>query len=117
MHPAGQPIEHALRESHRELFREDERTTYGMNWIHTQSKRLARGMIWHNGGTGGFRSFIGFTEDNRLGVLILSNSSEDVDDLAVALLGELAKLPAPHKQPPSRPLSPLQASRTEPNQN
>ena len=50
-------------------------------------------MIWHNGGTGGFRSFLGFTEQGGLGVLILSNSSEDVDDLAIELLRDLAKPP------------------------
>ena len=115
MHPERQPIEHALRESHHELFREDEQTTYGMNWMHTQSKRLAQSMIWHDGGTGGFRSFIAFTEDSRLGVLILSNSSEDVDDLAVEILGDLAKPPAFQRQPPNRPLSPVQASLTKPN--
>ncbi len=91
MHPEGQPIEQALRESHQELFREDEHTTYGMNWIHSQSEKLTHPMLWHNGGTGGFRSFIGFTEDSRFGVLVLSNSSEDVDDLAVALLHDLAR--------------------------
>jgi len=94
MHPEGRPLEHALRESHRELFQEDERTAFGMNWIHTRSERLQQTMIWHNGGTGGFRSFIGFTGDSRLGVLILSNSSEDVDDLAIELLRDLAKPPA-----------------------
>ena len=117
MHPEGQPIKHALRESHQELFREDEHTTYGMNWIHSQSEKLAQPMVWHNGGTGGFRSFIGFTEDSRFGVLVLSNSSEDVDDRAVALLNELAKPPAPHKPPPNRPLSPLQASLPKPDQH
>jgi CubicO group peptidase (beta-lactamase class C family) len=98
MHPEGQPIEHALRESHRELFQEDDRTAFGMNWIRTQSERLQQPMIWHNGGTGGFRSFLGFTEQGGLGVLILSNSSEGVDDLAVELLRDLAK------PPPSPPL-------------
>ena len=98
MHPARQPIEHALRESHRELFHEDEQTSWGMNWIRTQSERLQQPMIWHNGGTGGFSSFLGFTEKGGLGVLILSNSSEDVDDLAVELLRDLAK------PPPSPPL-------------
>jgi CubicO group peptidase (beta-lactamase class C family) len=111
MHPEGQPIESALRESHQVLFKEDERTAFGMNWIRTRSERLAQPLIWHNGGTGGFRSFIGFTEDSRWGVLVLSNSSEDVDDLAVALLRELAKPPASKERPPNRRLSPVRAAR------
>jgi CubicO group peptidase (beta-lactamase class C family) len=117
MHPDGQPLEHALRESHQELFREDDRSAFGMNWIRTQSRRLQQAMIWHNGGTGGFRSFLGFTGDSRLGVLILSNSSEDVDDLAVELLRDLAKPPPSQARPPNRRPSPLQASLTEPNQS
>jgi CubicO group peptidase (beta-lactamase class C family) len=93
MHPDGQPLEHALRESHQELFREDDRTAFGMNWIRSRSKRLPQAMIWHNGGTGGFRSFLGFTEESGLGVLVLSNSSEDVDELAIELLRDLSKPP------------------------
>jgi CubicO group peptidase (beta-lactamase class C family) len=117
MHPEGQPLEHALSESHRKLFQEDERTAFGMNWILSQSKRLQRPIIWHNGGTGGFRSFLGFTGDSRWGVLVLSNSGEGVDDLAIELLRDLAKLPANPDRPHSRPLSPSQASRAAPNQS
>ena len=97
MHPDGLPLEHALVESHRELFRENERMAFGMNWVRTQSERLQQTMIWHNGGTGGFRSFIGFTADSRFGVVVLSNSTEGVDDVAVELLRDLAK-------PPPQPL-------------
>jgi len=98
MHPEGQPLEHALRESHRVLFKEDDRTSFGMNWVHIQSQRLKQELIWHNGGTGGFRSFLGFTADSRLGVLVLSNTTEDVDELAIDLLRELAKPPAGSKR-------------------
>jgi CubicO group peptidase (beta-lactamase class C family) len=98
MHPEGQPLEHALRESHQVLFKEDDHTSYGMNWIHSESERLKRELIWHNGGTGGFRSFLGFTADGRLGVLVLSNSSEGVDDLAIELLRDLAKPAAGSKE-------------------
>jgi CubicO group peptidase (beta-lactamase class C family) len=94
MHPEGQPLEHALRESHQVLFKEDEHTAFGMNWIHLQSPKLNQPLIWHNGGTGGFRSFLGFTEDSRFGVLVLSNTSEDVDHLAIALLSDLDDRPA-----------------------
>jgi CubicO group peptidase (beta-lactamase class C family) len=111
MRPDGQPLEHALRESHRVLFKEDERMSFGMNWIHMESQRLKQAMIWHNGGTGGFCSFIGFTRDGRLGVLILSNSSEDVDDLAVDVLRELAKPSPSRDRSPNRRLSPVEASR------
>ena len=90
MRPEGQPLERALRESHEELFKEDETTSYGMNWVRTRGQTLKQLVIWHNGGTGGFRSFLGFAERSRVGVMVLSNSSESVDDLATELLRELA---------------------------
>lgn len=43
-------------------------------------------VIWHNGGTAGFRSFCGFVKDGQRGIVILSNSSASVDDLALKLL-------------------------------
>jgi CubicO group peptidase (beta-lactamase class C family) len=52
-----------------------------------QSLRLAGGFArWHNGGTGGFRSFVGFVPESRVGVVVLSNSASDPDALAVELL-------------------------------
>jgi CubicO group peptidase (beta-lactamase class C family) len=90
MRPDGQPLEHVLRETHRELFRENAQTAFGMNWLRTKNQRLRQSIIWHNGGTGGFRSFLGFTEDGRNGVLIMSNTSESVDELSMNLLRELA---------------------------
>lgn len=89
MRPEGQPLEHALRESHRELSKEDETTSYGLNWVRTQGQTLKQLVIWHNGGTGGFRSFLGFAERSRVGVMVLSNSSESVDALAGELLRDL----------------------------
>jgi len=43
-------------------------------------------IVWHNGGTGGFRSFIGFNKKAGVGVVVLSNSADDVDDLGLNLL-------------------------------
>ena len=91
MRPKGQPLEKALSESHRELFQEDDQTAMGMNWIRSANADLKQVMIWHNGGTGGFCSFLGFTEDGRAGVAILSNTSESVDLLGIVLLQDLAK--------------------------
>ena len=43
-------------------------------------------MIWHNGGTGGFRSFVGFNLDQKRGIVILTNSTESVDDIGFHFL-------------------------------
>ncbi|MBS1949887.1 MAG: Beta-lactamase class C-like and penicillin binding proteins (PBPs) superfamily [Cytophagales bacterium] len=37
--------------------------------------------IWHNGGTGGFRSFIGFDPKTKRAIVILTNSTIGADDL------------------------------------
>ena len=43
-------------------------------------------MLWHNGATGGYRSFIGFVPETGTGVAVLCNSAIDVDDVAVRIL-------------------------------
>jgi len=60
-------------------------------------------IIWHNGGTGGFRTFIGYDPKNRTGVVALSNTSTTtgVDDIGRHLLDTkypLAQPPKEHKQ-------------------
>jgi CubicO group peptidase (beta-lactamase class C family) len=56
----------------------------GLIW---QIQRIS-GTIWHNGGTGGYRSYIGFTKDRRHAVVVLANSENDVDDIGQYLLGD-----------------------------
>ena len=43
-------------------------------------------VVWHDGGTGGYRSFAGFLRNKKLGVVVLANSDFDVDDLGFHLL-------------------------------
>ena len=44
------------------------------------------GVTWHNGGTGGYRSFIGWNTNASRGIVVLGNSANDVDNLALAIL-------------------------------
>jgi D-alanyl-D-alanine-carboxypeptidase/D-alanyl-D-alanine-endopeptidase len=59
----------------------------GLAWMTSPS-----GIMWHNGETGGYRSYLGFTADRRHGVVILSNTSVDLDDLGFATLNPRASL-------------------------
>ena len=43
-------------------------------------------VIWHNGMTGGFASFIGFRVDGSRGVVVLVNQQVSVDDIGMATL-------------------------------
>jgi CubicO group peptidase (beta-lactamase class C family) len=57
-------------------------------------------IVWHNGGTGGYHSFIGFDKKARTAVVMLHNSVNAFDDVAFHLLDArvpLAPPPAPAK--------------------
>lgn len=64
-------------------------TYMGLAWIivETQSGEI----LWHNGGTGGFSSFLGFHPGSRTSVAVLTNSGDgDGPDVAAAsVLGSL----------------------------
>lgn len=94
------PIDAAIRRSHRELFREGDDVAIGMNWIRSFEGDISQVVIWHNGGTGGFRAYLGFTEDRRFGVFVLSNTANSVDDLAQGILKELVREYAPDSRKP-----------------
>lgn len=58
----------------------------GLLWMR---KRMAdkKLMFWHNGGTGGYRSFLGVVPETGIGVVILSNTGgQSVDGLAIEIL-------------------------------
>ena len=77
-----------LRESHSVLLEKDG-TRIGMGWRHSILPKSEKTYIWHNGGTGGYASFLGFTVDGRIGVVILSNSTRKVDYLGLEILETL----------------------------
>ncbi len=60
-----------------------------------------REIVWHNGGTGGYRSFMGFDAKTRTGVVVLSNASTaaGVDDIGRHLLDPGVPLLTPPPPP------------------
>jgi CubicO group peptidase (beta-lactamase class C family) len=63
----------------------------GLAWITTMPPGGVP-FTWHNGGTGGYRSFIGFTPDGKAGLVVLTNGADlSPDPLAVQALQRLAK--------------------------
>ncbi len=76
----------------------------GLGW------NIAGEFVWHDGGAGGFRSFIGYDLKARVGVVALSNAftSGGVDDIAINLLNPKASRtdfgpPRPHTEIPLDP--------------
>ena len=56
----------------------------GLAWILDQVK--GQPFAWHNGQTGGYASFAGYTLDGKRGVVILSSTAREVDGLGVGVL-------------------------------
>lgn len=56
----------------------------GLGW-HV-SGRDTSAIYWHNGGTGGYHSFIGFDARRKVGVVVLSNTDESIDDIGLHVL-------------------------------
>jgi CubicO group peptidase (beta-lactamase class C family) len=75
-------------------------TAIGLNWISLHAG--ADTIVWHNGGTGGYRSFIGLLPSRKMAVVVLTNSGgAGADDIGLHLLSPalpLAPKPQARKQ-------------------
>jgi serine-type D-Ala-D-Ala carboxypeptidase/endopeptidase len=71
----------------------------GLNWLilHAGPDTI----VWHNGGTGGYRTFIGFEPSKKIGVVVMTNSgNEGADDVGFHILDPVLPLvpkPTPQK--------------------
>ena len=72
----------------------DEETRVGLAWQTGHASN--RTIVWHGGGTGGFRALIAFEPQTKLGIVVLSNSSTGADDIGFHLLD--ANLPLERAQ-------------------
>lgn len=93
------PIDRALTESHRELYNSwDTRLAYG--WI-VQDQLWGQRVYWHNGGTGGYTSYLAIDFEHQAGIVILSNygdalaGNNDLDGLGLVSLPLLARVSLP----------------------
>ena len=74
----AQALKHPLRNGNENLG--------SLAWSSPMPLPHDRRLWWHNGGTGGYRSFLGFDREARVGVVVLSNSSIGIDDLAIHII-------------------------------
>jgi CubicO group peptidase (beta-lactamase class C family) len=95
------PLAAALRtthESRRSLGTPD--GSIGLGWL------LRRGfgaeIVWHNGGTGGYHSFIGFDPRTGDGVVVLHNSAASIDDIGFHLINSQFPISKPAAPPKAR---------------
>jgi len=98
------PLSAAMKKTQRPLRDAALFLKVGLGW-HVCSAFGVNGLVWHNGGTGGYRSFIGFDPDTRRGVVVLANGANDVDDIGLYLTGtsdELEKFKTPRQREVSK---------------
>jgi serine-type D-Ala-D-Ala carboxypeptidase/endopeptidase len=71
----------------------------GLGWV--IDTRGGAQIIWKNGGTGGYRTFIGYSPKTRVGIVALSNTStnDGVDDIGLHLLDARFPLAVPEGSP------------------
>ena len=86
----------ALRATHSRR-REAGRYQLGLAW-HRQVLSNGDTLIFHEGGTGGYKSFVGYDPVRRTGVVLLANSVYASSDIALHLL-DAAKPLAPPRRP------------------
>lgn len=89
---------HLTQESRRSLGKPD--GSVGLGWL------LRRGfgteIVWHNGGTGGYHSFIGFDPKTGDGVVVLHNSAANIDDIGFHLINSRFPITKPSAPPKPR---------------
>ncbi len=81
------PLAEAMRLTHAKQHRirgGKEPTWIGLSWIISEIDE--REIIWHNGQTGGYHSFIAFDKKSKIGVVVLSNAASSIDDIGWHLL-------------------------------
>lgn len=74
----------AFKLSHNSTFN-DGNNNIALAW-HLFTTRKSNEMIWHNGRTGGFAGFCGFIKSKNVGVVVLSNSGNPCDQVALGIL-------------------------------
>ena len=71
-------------------------TRIGLAWHVTDRDRMR--IIWHNGQTGGYHSFVGLDPEKKTGVVLLCNVAQSIDDIGFHLLDSNRPLQKPKPQ-------------------
>ena len=92
----GEPttdLQRAMRVTHESREEAGPTMTIGLGWhIRHPGDDV---VVWHNGGTGGYRTFAGFDPARRVGAVILTNSAHGADDIGFHLINRSLPLAPP----------------------
>jgi CubicO group peptidase (beta-lactamase class C family) len=84
MDARSKPFGRIFAQAHLPRIAMDEETRVGLAW--QTGHRTNRTIVWHGGGTGGYRALIAFDPAKRTGVIVLSNFAGGADDIGFHLL-------------------------------
>lgn len=76
-------LDNAIELTHQKTFSSGEQDM-GLGWRINKNQRPS--YLHHSGGTGGFRSFVGFDQQRQIGVVVLSNAAEEVTEIGEHML-------------------------------
>jgi CubicO group peptidase (beta-lactamase class C family) len=86
------PMYDAMTMTHKIAYEnEGQNFKMGLAWHYENEEDI----IWHNGGTGGYISFAGFSKSTNKGVVVLTNTTEGMNDIGFKLLDDSRKLEMP----------------------
>lgn len=82
----------AIRLSHRATAStgKDSQDSVALGWHISHGKDTR--ILWHNGQTAGYHSFLGFDKKNKRGIVVLANNSTSIDDIGFHYLNPETKL-------------------------
>jgi D-alanyl-D-alanine-carboxypeptidase/D-alanyl-D-alanine-endopeptidase len=96
VHPERGALERAMAFAQQERAQAGQ-MMIGLNWL--SDHIMGDTIVWHNGGTGGYRTFIGLAPSRHVAVIVMTNSGgAGADDIGLHLL-EPAAIPLAPKPP------------------
>ena len=94
----------AMKLTQKPLYNVNENTRVGLGWHFTFIGGDT--IVWHSGGTGGYRTFAGFNKKAGKAIVILNNSTYSPDELGKYFFDQKSQIP-PVKSPVNVPVEAL----------
>ncbi len=96
LRPDGTPLAEGLRLVQQPRVRRNRWLRASVGWFLSPVRSTGLTALWHNGGTGGFASYVALLPAAEVGVVVLADTARSVDRLGVRLLSTLAASAVSH---------------------